>query len=150
MSFGGNTKHCRSLLSGVYARGSKTCNLSRRTAHSSLEKDNSLSQPLLAPKYGLFGAYITKTYVSNRTPTSRLRLAESHIIYKLPFRPLLLFFANAACTRVQIPVRPLVWCLKLRDAALPVIMLTLPPAMTQSHYECENSQWQLINWTLFV
>ena len=50
VSFGGDTKSGRSLLSGVYARGSKIshqsalemCNLSW-TPHYSLEKDNSLN-----------------------------------------------------------------------------------------------------------
>ena len=56
LSFGGDTKNRRSLLSGIYARGSKRshqsalemCNLSG-TPHSNLEKDNSLSTtPVLA------------------------------------------------------------------------------------------------------
>ena len=56
VSFGGDTKSRRSLLSGVYARGSKRshqsaaalemCNL-LWTLHSSLEKDVQLSKPLL-------------------------------------------------------------------------------------------------------
>ena len=59
VSFGGDTKSKsrRSLLSGVYARGSKRshqsalqmCNLSY-TPHSSLEKDNSLNHSCVSPK----------------------------------------------------------------------------------------------------
>ena len=57
VSFGGDTKSRRSLLSGVYARGSKRshqsalemCNLSW-TPHSSLEKDNSLNHSYVSPK----------------------------------------------------------------------------------------------------
>ena len=59
VSFGEHTKNCRSLLSGVYARGSKRshqsapeiCNLSW-TPHSSLEKDNSLNHSCVSPKMG--------------------------------------------------------------------------------------------------
>ena len=55
----GDTKSRRSLLSGVYARGSKRphqsalemCNLSW-TPHSSLEKDNSLNHSCVSPKIG--------------------------------------------------------------------------------------------------
>ena len=55
----GNTKNRRSLLSGVYARGSKIshqsalemCNLSW-TPHSSLEKDNSLNHSCVSLKMG--------------------------------------------------------------------------------------------------
>ena len=66
VSFGGDTKGRRSLLSGVYARGSKRshqsalemCNL--WTPHSSLEKDNSLNHSCVSPTDGLFGVYISK------------------------------------------------------------------------------------------
>ena len=59
MSFGGDTKSRRSLLSGVYARGSnrshqsalEMCNLSW-TPHSSPEKDNSLNDSCVSPKMG--------------------------------------------------------------------------------------------------
>ena len=62
VSFGGDTKSRRSLLSGVsgvYARGSKRshqsalemCNLSW-TPHSSLDNDNSLSHSCVGPKMG--------------------------------------------------------------------------------------------------
>ena len=59
VSFGGDTKSRRSLLSGVLARGSKRslqselamCNLSA-TPHSSLEKDNSLNHSCVSPKMG--------------------------------------------------------------------------------------------------
>ena len=59
VSFGGDTKSRRSLLSGVYARGSKRshqsalemCNLSW-IPHSSLEKDNSLNHSCVNPKIG--------------------------------------------------------------------------------------------------
>ena len=59
VSFGGGTKSRRSLLSGVYARGSKRshqsalemCNLSS-TPHSNLEKDNSLNNSCVGPKMG--------------------------------------------------------------------------------------------------
>ena len=59
VSFGGNTKSRPSLLSGVYARGSKIshpsalemCNLSW-TPHSSLEKYNSLNHSCVSPKMG--------------------------------------------------------------------------------------------------
>ena len=59
VSFGGDTKSRRSLLSGVYARGSKRshqsalemCNLSW-TPHSNLEKDNSLNHTYVSPKRG--------------------------------------------------------------------------------------------------
>ena len=58
-SFGGDTESRRSLLSGVYARGSKRshqsalalCNLSW-TPHSSLEKDNSLNPSCVISKMG--------------------------------------------------------------------------------------------------
>ena len=50
VSFGGDTKSCPSLLSRVYARGSKRSHQSALemfnlswTPHSSLEKDNSLN-----------------------------------------------------------------------------------------------------------
>ncbi len=56
VSFGGDTKSCRSLLSGVYASGSKIshqspmemCNLSW-ILHSSIEKDNSLNHSCVSP-----------------------------------------------------------------------------------------------------
>ena len=59
MSFGGDTKSRRPLLSGVYARGSKRshqsalemCNLSW-TPHSSLEKDNSLNHSCVSTSMG--------------------------------------------------------------------------------------------------
>ena len=60
VSFGEDTKSRRSLLSGVYDRGSKIshqsalemCNLSL-TPHVSLEKDNSLNHSyMLAPTMG--------------------------------------------------------------------------------------------------
>ena len=61
VSFGGDTKSRRSLLSGVYARGSKRshqsalemCNLSW-TPHSTsiLEKDNSLNHSRVSPNMG--------------------------------------------------------------------------------------------------
>ena len=59
VSFGGDTKSRRSLLSGVYVRGSKRshqsalemCNLSW-TPHSSLEKDNSVNHSCVSPKMG--------------------------------------------------------------------------------------------------
>ena len=59
VSFGGDTKSRRSLLSGVYARGSKRshqsalemCNL-LWTPRSSLEKDNSLNHSCVSPKIG--------------------------------------------------------------------------------------------------
>ena len=59
VSFGGDTKSRRSLLSGVYARGSKIshqsaleiCNLSW-IPHSSIGKDNSLSHSCVSPKMG--------------------------------------------------------------------------------------------------
>ena len=59
LSFGGDTKSRRSLLSGVYARGSKIshqsalemCNLSW-TPHSNLEKDNSLNHSCVSPSMG--------------------------------------------------------------------------------------------------
>ncbi len=59
VSFGGDTKSGRSLLSGVYARGSKIshqsalemCNLSW-TPHYSLEKDTSLNYSCVIPKTG--------------------------------------------------------------------------------------------------
>ena len=46
----------RSLLYGVYARGSKISHTGGKT-----DRSPHLSQPLLCwPKYGLFGVYITK------------------------------------------------------------------------------------------
>ena len=59
VSFGWYTKSCWSLLSGVYARGSKMshqsalemCNLSW-TPHLSLEKDNSLNYSCVSPEMG--------------------------------------------------------------------------------------------------
>ena len=59
VSFGRDTKRRWSLLSGVYARGSKRshqsalemCNLSW-TPHSGLEKDNSLNHSCVCPKMG--------------------------------------------------------------------------------------------------
>ena len=58
VSFGGDTKSRWSLLSGVYARGSKIshqsalemCNL--WTPHSNLEKDNSLNHSCVSPSMG--------------------------------------------------------------------------------------------------
>ena len=65
MSFGGDTKSRRSLLSGVYASGSKRshqsalemCNLSW-TTHSSLEKEQ-LSKPLqvLAQRWAVWSVH---------------------------------------------------------------------------------------------
>ena len=57
VSFGGDTKSRRSLLSGIYARGSKIyhqsalemCNLSW-TPHSSLEKETLSTTPVLAKR----------------------------------------------------------------------------------------------------
>ena len=60
LSFGGDTKSRWSLLSGVYARGSKRshqsalemCNL--WTPHSNIEKDNSLNHSCVSPSMGCF------------------------------------------------------------------------------------------------
>ena len=57
VSFGEDTKSCRSLLSGVYARGSKRSTSLRwkcvtYVAHSNLEKDNSLNYSCVSPKMG--------------------------------------------------------------------------------------------------
>ena len=59
LSFGRDTKIRRSLLSGVYARGSKRSHLSALemcnlpwTPHSSLEKDNALNHSCVSPSMG--------------------------------------------------------------------------------------------------
>ena len=64
VSFGGDTKSRWSLLSGVYARGSKRsyqstlemCNLSW-TPQSSLEKDNSLNHSYVSPKTAVWSIH---------------------------------------------------------------------------------------------
>ena len=81
-SFGGDTKSCRSLLSGVYARGSKIshrsalemCNLSSTTPI--LEKDNSKNNP----------AYITQVWVLHSIGRKLEEIVDVLECY-LPTRP---------------------------------------------------------------
>ena len=62
VSFGGDTKHRQSLLSGVYARGSKRAQQSALevynvswTPHYIIEKDNSLNHSyMLAHRWAVF------------------------------------------------------------------------------------------------
>ena len=73
--FGGDTKSRRSLLSGVYARGSKRshqsalekCNLSL-SPHSSLVKDNSLNHSCVSPKmqrWAVWSIHLLRTKRTN-------------------------------------------------------------------------------------
>ena len=65
VSFGGETKSCRSLLSGVYVRGSKISHQSALemcnflwTPHSSLEKETTLSTtPVLAQVWAVWSIH---------------------------------------------------------------------------------------------
>ena len=86
MSFGRDTKRHRSLLYGVYARGSKrshtggkcvTCR-GRWTPHSNLEKDNSLNHSCVSPNMGC-APYCSQLWVNHtKCSYNKLRVAYNN------------------------------------------------------------------------